>query len=120
MIRWPWVSRLAYDQLLVDNEYLKTRLEVVFDQSMRIRRFESGLAETPRPVKAIVESMPPALYQYINGWKSESTRREQRAQAYRRHAHGRGESWKDIMDDMMAPDVPHDTGLEPEQAEDDE
>jgi hypothetical protein len=99
---------------------LGIRLEAALERTNRVQRFEAGMAETPRPTKEIVESMPPSLYQYINGWKSESTRREQRAQAYRRHASGRGESWKDIMDDMMAPDVPHDTGLEPEESQHDE
>ena len=110
MIRWPWVSRRAYDLLGVVNEQVVAQNAMLIADLTRIRRFESGLTEVRRPERAALEPMPQELYEYIKGWGSEAIRREQRAQAYRRHQ--RGEKWDDIKADMMAPDVPRDTGLE--------
>ena len=117
MIHWPWVSRRAYDLLSVMHEQVVAQNTMLIADLTRIRRFESGLTEVRRPERATLEPMPQELYEYIKGWGTEATRRVQRAQAYRRHQHG--EKWDDIVADMMAPDLPGDTGLETGDEDDD-
>lgn len=100
--RWPWVSRRAYDLLLHDVERLEAQNDKLIDTITRQRRFEAGMAETPRPERKPLEPMPYELQEYIKGWASAATQKMQRSQAYRRHH--RGEPWDEIMDDMMRED----------------
>ena len=99
---WPWVSRRAYDLLIRDVERLSTQNGKLIDDLTRQRRVEAGMTETPRQEGKPLEPMPYEFQQHIKGWGGSGTQRMQRAQAYRRHH--QGESWDEIMDDMMRVD----------------
>lgn len=73
MMTWPWVSRRAYELVLKDNEWLRTRYEDLLDQFTRVRRKEAGMVEAPpgqRP--PVVDDIPPEVMDYIRGWDSEA------------------------------------------------
>ena len=99
---WPLVSRRAYDLLLDDVERLSTQNGKLIDDLTRQRRVEAGMTETPRPERKPIEPMPYEFQQHIKGWGGSGTQRMQRSQAYRRHQ--QGETWDEIMDDMMRVD----------------
>ncbi|KKK96106.1 hypothetical protein LCGC14_2666110 [marine sediment metagenome] len=99
---WPWVSRRAYDLLLHNVERLETQNDKLIEAATRQRRFEAGMTETPRPERKPLEPMPHELRQHIKGWGGSGTQRMQHSQAYRRHH--QGESWVEIMADMMRED----------------
>ncbi len=100
---WPYVSRRAYDLVLHDKERLVAQVDKLIDDLTRQRRFESGMAETPRAERKPLEPMPFKFSQWFKAaWTNASIQRMQRSQAYRRYA--RGESWDDIEADMTHED----------------
>ncbi len=101
-MKFPWVSRRAYDLLFHQVERLETQNDKLVEDSTRQRRFEAGMTETPRPERKPTEPMPYELTQHIKGWGGADTQRMQRNQAYRRHH--QGETWDDIMTDLMHKD----------------
>ena len=119
-MKWPLISRRAYDILLRDKERLEAQNDKLMDNLTRQRRYEAGMAETPRPERKPAEPMPDELRQYIGGWPSK-TRKLQMNSAYRRYRSGQGESWPDIMADMMREDeglnlaVGEETSLAPDE-----
>ena len=102
-MKFPLISRRAYDILLRDKERLEAQNDKLMDNLTRQRRYEAGMAETPRPERKPAESMPHALRQYIGRWPPK-TRKLQMNPAYRRYRSGQGESWPEIMADMMRED----------------
>jgi len=121
-MNWPWVSRLAYELVLRECERLQVELgttvaklayDTALDERDRLRekndeltghltrmdRIDRGLGENPKPPRAPIEPMPKDLLEYCNSYASRSLAKNMRDVAYRRHA--RGESWQDIMLDVM-------------------
>jgi hypothetical protein len=125
-MRWPWVSRRAYDLSVRMLEELRHRYDVtvqsydrertrlteeldrladqnaqLIEHLKRMDRVEHGLGETPRQLKQ-PEPMPRALVDHIRAYAGRSTQKMMRDQAYRRHA--RGESWESIMREALPED----------------
>ena len=96
---WPLVSRRAYDLLVHDKQRLEAQVDKLIDDMTRQRRVEVGMPEVPRPERKKLEPMPWELTQHIKGWLGAQTQKLQRNQALKRHA--QGESWADIMADLM-------------------
>ena len=105
-MKWPWVSRLAYENMVSERDHLRMQLSQmaldrasVVAQLTRISRREAGLPETPKEARKPMEPMPPALAEYIRGFAGQSLQKSMRDQAYIRCA--KGESWDSIMADVM-------------------
>ena len=104
-MKWPYVSRRAYDLLVAENARLIAQNDKLIDSQDRLRRFEAGMSEAPRAERKPPEPMPEDLITFFNeAWGTSNTRRLQRNQAYLRN--NRGESWKSIKDDIMGVDEP--------------
>ena len=106
-MKWPWVSRLAYDAVVSERDHLRIQLNQmaldrasVVAQLTRISRREAGLPETPKEARKPMEPMPPALVEYIRGFAGQSLQKSMRDQAFIRCA--KGESWDSIMADVMS------------------
>lgn len=105
-MKWPWVSRLAYDAVVSERDHLRIQLNQmaldrasVVAQLTRISRREAGLPEIPREARPPLTPMPPELVEYIRGFAGQSLQKTMRDQAYIRNA--KGESWESIMADVM-------------------
>lgn len=48
-MRWPWVSRLAFDVVCAERDSWRAKAEVLTDAMLRLKRVEMGLREVPRP-----------------------------------------------------------------------
>jgi len=88
LIRWPWVSRRAYDVLVDERDRLRTQNDMLLDHVKRIDRTEHGLGELPRPQRPVVDPMPTELRKHIEGFADPRVRKTIRDQCYRRHASG--------------------------------
>ena len=98
----PWVSRLAYDNMVSERDHLRIQLNQmaldrasVVAQLTRISRREAGLPETPKEPRVEIGPMPEALREYIAGFAGQSLQKQMRDVAYRQRAAGR--SWDAIV-----------------------
>jgi len=57
-MRWPWVSRLAYDLLVSERDSLRAQVAMLQADMIRVKRAEMGLRETPRVVKPEMQRPP--------------------------------------------------------------
>lgn len=124
---WPWVSKayLAYMEkahhdsetaLRTEIEWLRAELAKALERRDRIDRVESGLTEVAHRPKEKREPMPPPLRDYIDSFASVSTRRQMAGVAYKRNAEG--ESWVDIIADVVIPEEPREKSLDVPKGED--
>jgi len=72
----PWVSRLAFDQVVDERDRLRTRVDKLTDDLTRVGRAKQGLRETPKPVKKREkpEPMPPGIVDLISGFSMQAVR----------------------------------------------
>jgi len=98
-MRWPWVSRLAFDMACTERDRLREQNDQLTESLIRMERFKAGMAETPRPAKRATEPMPRELFEYYKGWKNPSIRKDMIDRAIRRHS--RGEAWPSIKASVM-------------------
>lgn len=119
-MRWPWVSRRAFDALVdqLDEQRqrsigLAAQVDLVVHQNaglldhiMRMQRREAGLPEAPRQQKPDIGPIPRPLLDHINSFAAKSVRKLQRDQAIQRRKNG--EPWEVIMRDVMGEEASHD------------
>ena len=101
-MRWPWVSRLAYDTVRGESDRLREQNAQLLAHITRMDRVEHGLGETPRPERLALQPMPGELKAYIASFATPAIQKTMRDQAYRRHA--KGQSWETIAQDVMRED----------------
>ena len=94
-MRWPWVSRGRLDDASEQIASLRGQVEKLTDALTRMSRAEKGLPEVPRQPKEPMKAPPKEFHEYVNGFASESVRREIRTVGYKRAANG--ESWEHIL-----------------------
>jgi hypothetical protein len=106
-MKWPWVSRLAFDTVVSEATYLREQLSqaalahaALEKNLVRISRSEAGLTEEPRQPREPIGPMPDELVKYIAGFDRRETRREMTSEAWRRR--GRGIPWETIKAEVMA------------------
>ena len=129
MIKWPWVSRRAYDLLLkqmgqmrvdciadhVGMDAYEASSETIIelresnrmwaDHARRLERKDHGMTEAPRePRIADNDPVPGELREYINSFSDRRTVKAMMAVAYRRKADG--ETWDEITKDVIVPEEP--------------
>lgn len=97
-MRWPWVSRLAYENATNTMEYFKEQNERLMDQMARMHRRLAGLPEVPRDARPPVEPMPESVLSYCNSLSNKAMQKVARDAAMKRHA--AGEAWEAIMLDL--------------------
>jgi len=121
-MKWPWVSRLLYEQLQTHYSVLRDvaqeRLEIVQNENQRLRdqneklidhvtrmdRVEHGKAEQPRVPRPAIEAMPKEIREHIKGFASSSVQAELRNELFNRHR--QGTPWNEIWDELRKKDGP--------------
>jgi hypothetical protein len=98
-MKWPWVSRRAYDAVIDQKDVLLDQNSKLIEHLSRKSRFEAGMSETPRAPVKVREPMPEVLRDNIAGGADSSMRRMRRTELERRYS--RGESWDVIVDDVL-------------------
>lgn len=99
-MKWPWVSRLAYDMAMESAAAWREAHDRVVDAIIAVRRKEVGL---PREVKRAEEpdreDFPPEVYAYLRSFSSPSMRMaaEEDIRASRRQ----GTPWPEIVRVLM-------------------
>ncbi len=101
-MRWPWVSRRAFDLAIDERDRLREQNLYLTDSVVRITRREAGLPEIPRELKPPPDPMPRALREHIESWASKATRDQEKRRAYALLKEGK--PWGEIMEILM-PDV---------------
>lgn len=99
-MKWPWVSRLAYDTIAADRDRLREENARLLEHVTRMDRIEHGVGETPRQPRAPIEPIPKDLYEHIQKFSTASMRKflEDTCQRRRRA----GQPWDRIQRDIMA------------------
>ena len=104
MIKWPWVSRLAYDTVAAERDRLRDQNDKLIDHITRIDRASQGLTETPRQPKPQQEPMPAELREYIMSFPNKGYQSMMWKAAWdRRLKHH--ESWDEITKDVLKEDA---------------
>jgi hypothetical protein len=98
-MKWPWVSRRAFDMVVEERDRLRVMNDQLMDHVKRINRVEHGLGELPRAKREPIETMPKQLRDYIDGFASAPLRVELRDLAFQRRIDG--ESWEEIIATLM-------------------
>ena len=97
-LRWPWVSRLAFDAVSAERDRLLAENARLLDHVTRMERADRGLSEVPRQPRPPMEPMPRDLAEHIAGYDNPTVRVELRRTCFRR---ARNESWDAIKADVM-------------------
>ena len=96
-IRWPWVSRLAFDIVVETNTYLREQNERLTDTALRVRRKEAGMPESHvRDRPPVHDDMPPEVLRYVQGFESDAMRNALEDDVLR--ARQQGTPWAEIID----------------------
>lgn len=72
MVRFPLVSRLAYDEACRARDRAESQVDTLLDHVRRVERVERGMTEMPRQQKP-AEVMPDDMIAYVQGWGSPET-----------------------------------------------
>jgi hypothetical protein len=103
-MKWPWVSRRAYDTVVEERNYLRDQMAWLLMHVQRMDRVEHGVPEAPRMPRPVLEPIPRSLLSFIDEFNSPSIRKEIRDRCFQRHA--RGEPWSVIEADTIASTEP--------------
>lgn len=98
-MRWPLVSRRAFDVLLDERDRLRVVNDELTSHLVRMHRVEHGVAETPRKLKPPPEAMPRSLVEYFNGLENRSMAKHLCDQAKKNHV--KGEPWSSIQGKIL-------------------
>lgn len=106
-MKWPWVSRLAFELLERELqardreiERLNGRIDDLLDHRKRLQRVEKGIREEPRGAKAEREQVPDEIRRLIMSFDSEAVQR-QLENDVRRAREERKLTWSEIYDRMV-------------------
>ena len=94
-MRWPWVSRLAYEEVRYDRDRLRARVESLEDEVIRMARSARGMRETPRTTKrAEIEPIPADIRALVGKFQSPASQEWMEAQA--RQMNAAGAPWEEV------------------------
>jgi len=94
-MKWPLVSRRAFDIVLDERDRLRARNDELHDSMIRIQRVRHGMKEAPRPEpKPVVVQIPAEVRKLYAGF-SEVHRRDLDRQC--RQMATQGTPWTEIM-----------------------
>jgi hypothetical protein len=72
-MRWPWVSRLAYELAIEERNRLRGQVDQLLAHVQRMDRVEHGLNELAAERKPPSEPMPEEIHEEIQRWGSPAT-----------------------------------------------
>jgi hypothetical protein len=98
-LRWPWVSRLAYETVADERDRLREKNDELMAHIVRMDRLEHGVGEVPRGPKKPREPMPRRLMRHLKSFDNSAMAHELIEQCVGRHR--TGESWESIESDML-------------------
>ena len=98
-MKWPWVSRRAYDVLESERDRLREQNDALFDHFKRMDRVEHKLGEAVRPPRPEPEPMPILVRNYIKGFANPQIQKTVEEQCKRRYRNG--ESWAKILKEIQ-------------------
>jgi predicted transglutaminase-like cysteine proteinase len=81
-MRWPWVSRLAFDAVCNERDYLRAELSKQREHAVRLERAATGLSELQPQKRKTLERMPEDVAKLINMMGDENIRATEEAKAY--------------------------------------
>ena len=85
MIRWPWVSRRAYDLAIERAERAEARVKELTDQIVRMARRARGMSEiTPAGKERPASPVPSEIERHIQAYEDPLIRSEIRRAIIRR------------------------------------
>lgn len=77
-MRWPLVSRTAFDAVCSERDFLREQVSHL----RRLERVEAGLSETPAPAKKLLPPMPDEVRGWINSHDGDKMRDRLRKEAF--------------------------------------
>ena len=102
-MKWPLVSRRAFDTLASENAWLRAELEKHRDHERRIERKAHGLKEVPATPVEPMDPMPANLLNYVRSFAPGAIRdRHERDLYAARRQHGTWAAVEAIMADEIA------------------
>ncbi len=96
-MRWPWVSRTAFDLVVAERDILRERNDDLVDNLKRIQRVRQGMREAPRvhrPRPDPIEPIPPEINDLYAGFQSEAVRND--TEMAIRELRQKGTPWSEI------------------------
>tara|TARA_R110000824_G_scaffold241573_2_gene430306 strand:- start:1542 stop:1856 length:315 start_codon:yes stop_codon:yes gene_type:complete len=100
-VKWPLVSRTAYELLLDERDRLRGKNDGWEDHVRRVTRSEQGMTELPTERRSAPEPIPSSLSYIIDKFDSEHTRQGLRNSARLAH-HREGKAWSEIQAELEA------------------
>ena len=99
-MRWPWVSRAAFDLLLDERNRLRKQNDDMLDSVTRVRRKEAGMPESHVRNRELEEDLPPEVFRYIRGFESEVMQANVEEDV--RRARKAGTTWEGIIEILQS------------------
>lgn len=99
-VKWPWVSRRAYDLAVERYERAEAQAKDLMDHLTRVSRREMGMPEQPRALPPREVEIPTAIEMLIRDYDSENVRVDLRRQVIA--AHRAGTPWDQIKGGLEA------------------
>lgn len=90
---WPWVSRLAYENIRDERDRLREQNDTLVDHLTRVKRRESGMPELPREKKKPQEPIPAEVNRLLEGFSPEI---KKQLELEARQARRNGKPWASI------------------------
>jgi len=98
-MKWPWISRRAFDIVVEQRDNLAEQYEKLLDHITRMDRNEHGLTETPREPKKTLDAMPRVLVTYLQGFSSAPLRKQMETEMWAKRR--TGVSWEQIQTHIL-------------------
>lgn len=101
-MNWPWVSRLAYENVRDERDRLREQNDTLVEHLTRVQRRESGMPEMPREKPKPVEPVPQSIRRLLDGF-SPQVKKQLELEA--RQEHTAGVDWSHIqrqIEEMVA------------------
>lgn len=101
-MRWPWISRLAYDTLVDERDWLRAQNDELKDQIIRIARREHKMPEVgPKPdQRKGEEPIPGFVEDVIQQW--DNPHHQEMARSRARQLKRELKTWEAVRDALLA------------------
>ena len=112
-MKWPWVSRLAYELVTDERDRLRAQVDGLLDQTARLARRSLNLPERPPALhEAKPIEVPGEVEEIIERFASEAVRDALRAQCIARMRSDRTETWGRIRAELLRQIGPEEVEVE--------
>ena len=99
-MKWPWVSRLAYEIVIEERDRLRAGHDRLTSTLISMQRKSFGMKEQPIQPKSkepewMTEEFPPEIRELVDGWDSEQMRSAVEIDI--RSARRQGTPWNELL-----------------------